>query len=158
VKWIKTVGSYRIGAMVRMLKDAVLAKGKGLRVIIADGECMLARQRREKPITAAKLKSGGRVVRTRFGVDEATCTGDHSCIRLSGCPTLTVKSSRDPLKRDPVAHVEAGCVGCGLCGEVAQAAALCPSFWRADVVVNAGVWERLLDRLRRSLISLMQPA
>ena len=23
------------------------------------------------------------------GVDEDTCTGDHSCIRLSGCPTLT---------------------------------------------------------------------
>src|SRR5690606_41668369 len=45
-------------------------------------------------------------------------TGDHSCIRLSGCPTLTVKESSDPLKRNPVAHVTNGCVGCGLCGEV----------------------------------------
>jgi hypothetical protein len=29
---------------------------------------------------------GERVVRTKFGVDDEICTGDHSCIRLSGCP------------------------------------------------------------------------
>ena len=34
---------------------------------------------------------GERVVRERFGVDSDTCTGDHSCIRLSGCPSLTIK-------------------------------------------------------------------
>ena len=39
-----------------------------------------------------------RFVRVKYGVDEDTCTGDHSCIRLSGCPTLTVKPSNDPLK------------------------------------------------------------
>jgi len=45
------------------------------------------------------------VSRVRFGVDEDTCTGDHACIRLSGCPTLTLKDNPDPLKVDPVATV-----------------------------------------------------
>ena len=76
-------------------------------------------------------------VRRRAGVDDEVCTGDHSCIRLSGCPSLVVKPSPDPLRSDPVAHVNNGCVGCGLCGEVADAAVLCPSFYKADIVQNA---------------------
>jgi indolepyruvate ferredoxin oxidoreductase alpha subunit len=158
VKWLKTVHTYKVARMRDTLREAFTTTQPGLKVIVAEGECQLERQRRVKPLRARALQEGRRSVRTRYGVDDETCTGDHSCIRLSGCPTLTVKPSRDPLKRDPVAHVEAGCVGCGLCGEVAQAASLCPSFWRADVVVNAGVWERLLDRMRRSVIALMQPA
>ena len=67
-------------------------------------------------------------MRTRFWVDPEVCTGDHSCIRLSGCPSLTIKPNEDPLRTDPVAHVNNDCVGCGLCGEVAHAAQLCPSF------------------------------
>ena len=39
-------------------------------------------------------------------------------------------------KVDPVATVIDGCVGCGLCGENAHAATLCPSFYRAEVVSN----------------------
>jgi len=47
--------------------------------------------------------------------------GRHSCIRLSGCPSLTIKAARDPLKVDPVAHVIQRLRGlAGLCGEVAQ--------------------------------------
>ena len=68
------------------------------------------------------------MVRERFGVDADTCTGDHSCIRLSGCPSLTISANPDPLRKDPVATVLDSCVGCGLCGEVAHAAVLCPSF------------------------------
>src|SRR5690606_4588444 len=83
---------------------------------------------------------------------------DHSCIRLSGCPTLTVKPSSDPLKVDPVAHVTNDCVGCGLCGEVAHAATLCPSFWRAEIVSNPSGWDRFKDRLRRRVIGWFQPA
>jgi indolepyruvate ferredoxin oxidoreductase alpha subunit len=158
VKWLKTVHNYRVAQVRDTLREAFTTTQGGLKVIIAEGECQLERQRRLKPVRARALKAGQRVQRTKYGVDDETCTGDHSCIRLSGCPTLSVKPSRDPLKRDPVATVEAGCVGCGLCGEVAQAAALCPSFWRADVVVNPSAWERLLDRLRRSFISMFQPA
>jgi len=122
-------------------------------VIIADAECMLAVQRRKRPLVRRLLAEGKRVVRTRFGVDEDTCTGDHSCIRLSGCPSLTVKPSGDPLKPDPVAHVNNDCVGCGLCGEVAHAAVLCPSFFRAEIVQNPGWFDRLAARANAALIA-----
>ena len=130
----------------------------GLKVIIAEGECMLETQRRKKPIDAAKLKRGERVVRVRYGVDEDTCTGDHSCIRLSGCPSLTIKDSTDPLKVDPVAHVNNSCVGCGLCGEVAHAAVLCPSFFRAEIVQNATWWDKVKAKFRNAVIGTLQPA
>ena len=97
---------------------------------------MLNKQRREKPLAAKAAREGRRVVRERFGIDPDTCTGDHSCIRLSGCPSLTIKPNLDPLRRDPIAHVENDCVGCGLCGEVSHAAVLCPSFYRASIVTN----------------------
>jgi indolepyruvate ferredoxin oxidoreductase alpha subunit len=158
VKWLKTVHNYRVAQVRDTLREAFTTKQGGLKVIIAEGECQLERQRRLKPLRARALNAGQRVLRTKYGVDDEVCTGDHSCIRLSGCPTLSIKPSRDPLKRDPVATVEAGCVGCGLCGEVAQAAALCPSFFRADVIANPTWWERLRDRMRRSIIGLLQPA
>lgn len=151
VKWLRTVHTYNVAEMRDTLTEAFTTNFNGLKVIVAEGECQLERQRRIKPIRAKALETGERVVRTRFGVDEDTCTGDHSCIRLSGCPTLTVKSSSDPLKTDPVAHVTNGCVGCGLCGEVAHAATLCPSFWRAEVVSNPNWWDRALARFRRAL-------
>jgi indolepyruvate ferredoxin oxidoreductase alpha subunit len=158
VKWLKTVHNYQVANVRDTLREAFTTSFKGLKVIIAEGECQLERQRRLKPLRARALKEGRRVVRTKYGVDDETCTGDHSCIRLSGCPTLTVRPSADPLKRDPVAHVESGCVGCGLCGEVAQAAALCPSFWRADVIVHPTWWDRLKSGFRRRVISIFQPA
>jgi len=158
VTWMKTVNNYHVADMAKTLRDAMNSSYQGLKVIIAEGECQLERQRRIKPINAAKMKRGERVLRTRFGVDEDTCSGDHSCIRLSGCPSLTIKESSDPLKVDPVAHVNNDCVGCGLCGEVSHAAILCPSFYRAEIVQNANAWDRLLARLRASFINLLQPA
>ncbi len=155
VKWMTTVHNYQVDKVRSALRDALTAPERGLKVIIAEGECQLERQRRLKPIMAERLRQNLRVVRTRYGVDEDTCTGDHSCIRLSGCPTLTVAPSSDPLKTEPVAKVIDGCVGCGLCGEVADAAVLCPSFYRVDVVSNAGWFERLSDRLRRAVILMM---
>lgn len=154
VKWLKNVTTYRVKTMVDELTEALTTKEKGLKVIIAESECQLARQRKIKPIIRAELARGVRVVRTKFGVDEDTCTGDHSCIRLSGCPSLTVKPSPDPLRLDPVAHVNEGCVGCGLCGEVSDAAVLCPSFYRADVVQNPNLIDRSLSRIRRSVIGI----
>lgn len=152
VKWMRTVTTYQVSTMVKVLRKALTSKQGGLRVIIAESECQLARQRRIKPQVREMLRQGKRVVRTRFGVDEDVCTGDHSCIRLSGCPSLSVKPNNDPLKLDPVAHVDNSCVGCGLCGEVADAAVLCPSFYRADIVRNAGAFDRLLFKLRQRVI------
>ena len=158
VEWVKRVTTYKVATVAAALKEAMTTPFRGLKVIIADSECQLERQRRIRPLVAAALRSGERVVRTRFGVDEDVCTGDHSCIRLSGCPSLTVKSSSDPLKVDPVAHVNNGCVGCGLCGEVAHAAVLCPSFFRAEIVQNPNFLDRWIDRLRSRVIARLQPA
>jgi indolepyruvate ferredoxin oxidoreductase alpha subunit len=152
VTWMRKVRTYSVATMVKTLKEAMRSKAHGLKVIIADGECQLARQRRVRAETAEKLAKGGRVVRTKFGVDDEICTGDHSCIRLSGCPSLTVKPNPDPLRSDPVATVIESCVGCGLCGEVAHAAVLCPSFYRAEVISNPGLWDRFIFRARRSVI------
>jgi indolepyruvate ferredoxin oxidoreductase alpha subunit len=154
VKWVKTVHTYHVAEMQKTLTEALTTDEGGLKVIVAEGECQLERQRRAKPEAAKRLAAGERTVRVKYGVDEDTCTGDHSCIRLSGCPTLTVKDNPDPLRRDPVATVIEGCVGCGLCGENAHAATLCPSFYRAEVIQNP----TLLDRALRSLRSLMVPA
>jgi indolepyruvate ferredoxin oxidoreductase alpha subunit len=55
-----------------------------------------------------------------------------------------------------VAQVDNNCVGCGLCGEVAHAAVLCPSFYRAEVIQNPNVWDRFLDATRRAAISVLQ--
>ena len=151
VKWLRTVHTYKVEKMRKTLVDAFSTSFKGLKVIVAEGECQLERQRRIRPIRKSALAKGERVVRTRFGVDDETCTGDHSCMRLSGCPTLTIKTSSDPLKTDPVAHVTNGCVGCGLCGELAHAATLCPSFWRAEVISNPNWWDRFKARCNRLL-------
>ena len=155
VKWLKTVRTYNVAKMVKALREAMTTKEEGLKVIVADGECQLERQRRIRPQIAQQLKTGERVVRTRYGIDDDVCTGDHSCIRLSGCPSLTVKPNPDPLRLDPVASVNNGCVGCGLCGEVAHAAVLCPSFYKADIVQNPSWLDRVMDKVRRRVIGLL---
>ena len=155
VKWLKTVHTYEVGSVKKVLNEALESSFKGLKVIIAEGECQLERQRRLKPINNNAIKMKKRFVRIRYGVDEETCTGDHSCIRLSGCPTLTVKPSSDPLKLDPVAHVTDGCVGCGLCGENAIEATLCPSFYKAKIINNPNLKERSVAWVRNKVIGLL---
>jgi indolepyruvate ferredoxin oxidoreductase alpha subunit len=152
VSWMKTVHNYHVGEVAKTLKEAMTTEHKGLKVIIAEGECQLERQRKLRPQVAARLSKGERHVRVKYGVDEDTCTGDHSCIRLSGCPTLTIKDNPDPLRRDPVATVIDGCVGCGLCGENAHAAVLCPSFYRAEVIQNPTWWDKLIHKFRGTAI------
>ena len=149
VEWMRTVHTYEVDQVRRTLEEAFTTPYSGLKVIIAEGECQLEKQRRVKPWIASLLKRGARVARVRYGVDEDVCNGDHACMRLSGCPTLTLKDNPDPLKVDPVATVIDGCVGCGLCGENAHAATLCPSFYRAEVVINPTLRERLVDALRQ---------
>jgi len=155
VKWLKTIRTYSVDVMVNTLREAMTTSFDGLKVIIADGECMLARQRRLKTDNRRKIETGLKVVTPRFGVDDEICTGDHSCIRLSGCPSLTIKPSPDPLRTDPVAHVINSCVGCGLCGEIAHAAVLCPSFYKAERIQNPGQLEKVIHRIRQTIIGLM---
>ena len=101
VKWLRNVYTYRVADMAKTLREAFTTDEPGLKVIIAEGECQLERQRRIRPVLARLLGSGERVVRTRFGVDDDTCSGDHSCIRLSGCPSLTLKAFVRPAEGRP---------------------------------------------------------
>ena len=158
VQWLKTVHTYEVAHVKALLKESFTSEFNGLKVIIAEGECQLERQRRIKPWIQALLKKGKRVVRVKYGVDEDVCNGDHACIRLSGCPTLTLKDNPDPLKVDPVATVIDGCVGCGLCGENAHAATLCPSFYRAEIIQNPGLFESLWAGIQNRLVRAMQTA
>ncbi|SCK60624.1 indolepyruvate ferredoxin oxidoreductase alpha subunit [Variovorax sp. HW608] len=157
VKWVRTLRrTYDVAGMRDALKDALTTRQKGPKVLVAQSECMLNRQRREKPLVRKAIAEGKRQVREKFGVDSDTCTGDHSCIRLSGCPSLSIKPNPDPLRTDPVAHVLDSCVGCGVCGEVSHAAVLCPSFYKAQIVSNPSRWDRLRDALRQRVIGWLQ--
>ena len=157
VEWVRTLpNTYDLKAMTKALREALTSKDKGPKVLVAQSECMLNKQRREKPVQRQAIASGARVVRERFGIDPDTCTGDHSCIRLSGCPSLTIKPNPDPLRSDPVAAVIDSCVGCGLCGEVAHAAVLCPSFYKAQIVHNPSAWDRARERFRGAVIGWLQ--
>lgn len=158
VQWLRTVHAYSVAEMNATLHDAFGSPFKGLKVIIAEGECQLERQRRLKPWREQRLQQGERVSRVRFGVDDQVCTGDHACMRLSGCPSLTLKDNPDPLKSDPVATVLETCVGCGLCGENAHAATLCPSFYKTEVVSHPGYFESLWHGLRTRVTQWMQTA
>ena len=156
-KWVRQIDrTYDVGRMRDTLKDALTSTEEGPKIIVASSECMLNRQRREKPLFNKAVKAGARMVKPRFGVDEDVCTGDHACIRLSGCPSLSVKHTQDPLRDDPVAVIDNSCVGCGNCGEVAEAAVLCPSFYRADVIYNPTRLDRWAARFRSAIIGALQ--
>ena len=156
-KWVRQIDrTYDVATMRDTLREALTTKEEGPKIIVASSECMLNKQRRVKPQFAKAVKDGKRMVKERFGVDEDVCTGDHACIRLSGCPSLSVKHTDDPLKDDPVAAIDNSCVGCGNCGEVSEAAVLCPSFYRADVIHNPTGWDRFVHRVRAAVIGWLQ--
>lgn len=157
VNWVREIDhTYDVGKMKRVLTEALTTKHEGPKIIIASSECMLNKQRRVRPIEAKAIKDGKRVIKQRFGVDEDVCTGDHACMRLSGCPSLSVKQLDDPLRDDPVAAIDNSCVGCGNCGEVSEAAVLCPSFYRADIISNPSRWDRFKHRAAMALVSVLQ--
>jgi indolepyruvate ferredoxin oxidoreductase alpha subunit len=157
VDWVRQIDrTYDVAKMRDTLKEALTTNTPGPKVIVASSECMLNKQRREKPLFNKAVKNGKRMVRARFGVDEDVCTGDHACIRLSGCPSLSVKETNDPLKDDPVAAIDNSCVGCGNCGEVAEAAVLCPSFYRADIIHNPSGFDCVMARIRGAVIGFLQ--
>jgi indolepyruvate ferredoxin oxidoreductase, alpha subunit len=156
-KWVRTISrTYDLKSMRDTLREALTTPEKGPKVIVASSECMLNKQRRIKPLFNKAVKGGERVTRERFGIDPDTCTGDHSCIRLSGCPSLSVKPNPDPLRLDPIAQVDNSCVGCGLCGEVSHAAVLCPSFYKATLLHNPNLFDRWRQALRGGLIGFFQ--
>ena len=157
VKWVRHIDrTYDVARTRDTLREALTSQEGGPKVIVASSECMLNKQRRVKPLFQKAVRGGDRMVRERFGVDEDVCSGDHACIRLSGCPSLSIKHIDDPLRDDPVAAIDQNCVGCGNCGDVSEAAALCPSFYRADIIHNPTWFDRLAAGLRRAVIGFLQ--
>ena len=157
VEWVHTLTrTYDLKAMIRTLKEALTSTEPGPKVIVAQSECMLNKQRRERPLLNKAIQDGKRVVRDRFGVDPDTCTGDHSCIRLSGCPSLTLAPNPNPLRREPVTKVINSCVGCGHCGEVSHAAVLCPSFYKASIINNPDRNDTRKQKWRQRVIGFLQ--
>ena len=157
VKWVRQIDdTYDVTKIRDTLKEALTTSQSGPKIIIASSECMLNKQRRERPQIAQAIKEGQTIIKPRFGIDEDICTGDHACMRLSGCPSLGLKELDDPLRDDPVAHIDQTCVGCGNCGEVADAAILCPSFYRADVIHNPGLLARSMSHIRSIMITFLQ--
>ncbi len=154
VKWARTVSdTFDVTRMRDVLIEALTSKEPGPKVVVAQSECELNKSRRTKKEKAKAIADGKRVVRQRYGVDADTCTGDHACIRISGCPSLTIKDNPDPMRTDPVATVIDTCVGCGVCGANAHAASLCPSFYRVDVITNPSVVDRAKLEARNRVIS-----
>jgi len=157
VEWVRQIDrTYDVARMRDTMREALTTTEKGPKVIVASSECMLNKQRRVRPQFLKAVRDGRRMVKERFGVDEDVCTGDHACIRLSGCPSLSVKHTDDPLRDDPVAAIDNNCVGCGNCGEVSEAAVLCPSFYRADIIHNPTWWDRFAHRMRGAVIGWLQ--
>ncbi len=155
INWVRNIKSYDMAQTMQVLREALTTDYSGPKVIIAEGECQLNRQRRIRPLESRRKAAGNRVVQEKFGIDENSCTGDHSCIRLSGCPSLSIKPSSDPLRPSPVAHVDESCVGCGVCGSVAHAATLCPSFYKLTVVHNPRTTEKLRAAFSQGLVKLL---
>lgn len=107
----------------------------------------IERQRRIRPKRQKDIAAGKRVVVERLGVDDEVCVGDHACIRFNGCPSLTLGESPNRLRESKIATIDHQCVGCGVCGEVAQAAWLCPSFYKVSVVINTPWYERIVEKI-----------
>lgn len=157
VNWVRRIDrTYDVEAMRGAMIEALTTPETGPKVVIASSECMLNRQRREKPLRRKALSDGRRVIEEKFGVDEDVCTGDHACMRISGCPSLTLKHPDDPLRDDPVAHVDQSCVACGHCGEVAEAAILCPSFYRLEAIRNPGWGESAIAAFQDRIVGYLQ--
>src|SRR4029079_11571894 len=66
VKWLRTINNYDVGAMTSTYREAMTTSQKGLKVIVAEGECQLERQRRLRPVVAKDLSEGKRTVRVKY--------------------------------------------------------------------------------------------
>ena len=156
----RKVRTYNVSKMVKTLKQAMTTTHeKGLKVIIAAraNACWPSPAPREgaQRRQAAEGRQAGRAAALRHR-RRRVHRRSFSCIRLSGCPSLTIKPNPDPLRDDPVAHVDNNCVGCGVCGEVSHAAVLCPSFYKAEIVHNPSLFGRALSGIRRGVIGALQ--
>ena len=97
VKWVRTVTrTYDVAKMRDLLKEALTTAIKGPKVIIAQSECMLNRQRREQPADFGK----------RWRPASASCASASASIRIPAQATTPAFASpvvpRSPPSRIPI--------------------------------------------------------
>ena len=84
VQWVRTLDrTYDVAKVRATIEEALTTDVKGPKVIIAQSECMLNKQRRIKPLFNKAVKEGKRAVKERFGVDP---TSAPATTPVSGCP------------------------------------------------------------------------
>ena len=109
-----------------------------------------------RPIrTKADYRAALKEVERLWDADPGTPDGD----RVDVLVTLieAYEAAHHPISApDPIAAIDSNCVGCGNCGEVSEAAALCPSFYRADIIHNPSRWDRFVHRMRSAVIGWLQ--
>ena len=62
VRWVKRTSTYDMGATLKVLREALSSSYLGPKVIVAEGECQLNRQRRVRPLMRKAIADGERVV------------------------------------------------------------------------------------------------
>jgi indolepyruvate ferredoxin oxidoreductase alpha subunit len=73
VEWVRQIDrTYDVPKMRDTLKEALTTDHEGPKVIVASSECMLNRQRREKPLMQKAIKEGRRVEKPRNSASTRT--------------------------------------------------------------------------------------
>ncbi len=154
ITWIKKVNPFDFYSTLETLLDAY-SQERGLRVVICDGECTLARTRRELPIIESNITKGVRVEQVKYKIDEKICSGCFPCEKYSGCPSVTVVKNPNPLRTGYIKQTEETCTGCGVCG-ITSIFGLCPSTYRVTEIHNPSMLERLRFRVSQSIIGMLR--
>ena len=155
VRWVRTVRSYDVARMVKTLREALTtrrpgAEGYRRRWRVPAGAATPRAPRAEQASRRRPPHAANPLWHRRRGVHRRSLV--HPPVGLS---VADRGGEPRPAAARPGGAVNDDCVGCGLCGSLAHAATLCPSFYRLDAVHNPTRWERLLHRARSAAIRAM---
>jgi len=157
IKWVRRIKSEDKAVVMseglKALEEALLSQEPGLKVIIDASRCELYGGRIRRKENEETLKSGGRVESLRKLVDPEVCIGDHSCMKLVGCPSLTLAPAKNSLRiGEYIAQTIKSCTGLGHCLQAAKEDKLCPSFVEVKKITNPTISERAIFKIRQSVI------
>lgn len=155
IKWLKRWNAFEMRKNIKTLKEAYDSK-EPLKVIISDGECTLARQRRETPLMSQRIKKGERVQKPIYQIDDQVCSGCFPCEKYNGCPSVTMVTNPNPLRTGYIKAVEKEtCTACGCCG-VTNIFGLCPSTFKVMTTYNPKIHERIFFGLKMGIINILR--